>query len=1137
MPGAAHEPPRTSDHASARGAADAHSEASGASPSRPFILRPVATALLMVAIVLAGLVGFKFLPLSALPQVDYPTIQVQTLYPGASPEVMAQTVTAPLERQFGQMAGLSRMSSTSAAGVSIVTLQFGLGLALDVAEQQVQAAINAGGSLLPADLPAPPVYAKVNPADAPVLSLSITSETLPLTEVQNIVNTRLALKISQVNGVGLVSLSGGQRPAVRIQADTRALASYGLGLDALRTAITAANANGAKGSIDGPTRSYSINANDQLLAASDYQNLIIAWRNGAAVRVSDVARVVESAENTQLGAWASIACDADAAPAAALQKRIGDEAASATPGEKSACLGTPGRRLVPAIILNVQRQPGANVIATVDAIKARLPELQAGLPTQMRVDVLSDRTTGIRASVLHVEIELLLAVFMVVLVILAFLHDVRATVIASLAVPISLIGTCGAMYLLGYSLNNLSLMALTIATGFVVDDAIVMIENIARYIEEGESPMHAALKGAKQIGFTIISLTVSLIAVLIPLLFMGDVVGRLFREFAVTLAITILISAVVSLTLVPMMSARWLKAKPHRLTSTDRAPSPPVQIPVAELALPGRRRGGPLGGQRTTRSGERGGFSVRVQRFFDGVIVRYDHALGWVLRRQGATLVVALATLGLTVALYLLIPKGLFPTQDTGQLQARVETAQSVSYARMAALQQAAAQAILHDPDVDTLSSFIGVDAANNTMLHTGRMLINLKKERTGSQSATMERLRQRASAVAGVTLYLQPTQDLTIDAETGPTQFRVSMEGADNATVVQWALRLAARMAQSSGLRNVASDAGAQGTAAFIAVDRDSAARLGLASSTIDDALYSAFGQRIVSTIFTETNQYRVILEALPDAQATPASLGDLPLKTGSGTTTPLSAVARITERPAPLQITHVAQYPATTLGFDTAPGVSLGRAVDEVRQAARDIALPASVSLTFLGAAGAYQASLSSQLWLILAAVVCVYIVLGVLYESYVHPMTILSTLPSAGVGALLALMLSGSDLGVIGIIGIILLIGIVKKNAIMMIDFAIDAERHEGKPPEEAIRQAALLRFRPILMTTLAALFAAVPLMLGFGEGAELRRPLGLAIFGGLIVSQVLTLFTTPVIYLAFDRLGRRWGRKAPAEVAGA
>jgi len=1023
------------------------------SPSRPFILRPVATSLLMVAIVLAGLVGFKFLPLSALPQVDYPTIQVQTLYPGASPEVMAQTVTAPLERQFGQMSGLQRLSSTSAAGVSIVTLQFGLGLTLDVAEQEVQAAINAGGSLLPADLPAPPVYAKVNPADAPVLTLAITSDTLPLTEVQNIVNTRLALKISQVNGVGLVSLSGGQRPAVRIQADTRALASYGLGLDSLRTAITAANANGAKGSIDGPTRSYSINSNDQLVAASDYQRLIIAYRNGAAVRVSDVAQVVDSAENIKLGAWSG---------------------------------------LKPAIILNVQRQPGANVIATVDAIKARLPELQAGLPTALQVDVLSDRTTGIRASVLHVEIELVLAVLLVVLVIFAFLHSLRATVIASLAVPISLVGTCGAMYLLGYSLNNLSLMALTIATGFVVDDAIVMIENIARYIEEGEEPMAAALKGATQIGFTIISLTVSLIAVLIPLLFMGDVVGRLFREFAVTLAITILISAVVSLTLVPMMSARWLTRHPE----------------------------GDVEGGR---------FGQWMQRFFDRVIHHYDRWLGWVLKRQGLTLLVALATLLLTVLLYVLIPKGLFPTQDTGQLQARIETAQSVSYARMAGLQQAAAKAILEDPDVETLSSFIGVDAANNTMLHTGRMLINLKSSRSGSQQETMDRLKERVGKVAGVTLYLQPTQDLTIDAETGPTQFRVSLEGSDNATVVLWANKLAERMRQLEGVRNVASDAGSSGASAYVNVDRDTASRLAVTTSSIDDALYSAFGQRIVSTIFTETNQYRVILEAMPDPLTTPASLGALRLKTGSGSTTPLSAIATIREQPAPLQITRVAQYPATTLGFDTAPGMSLGRAVDEIRQAAKDIGLPGSVTLNFLGAAGAYQASLSNQLWLILAAVICVYIVLGVLYESYIHPLTILSTLPSAGVGALLALMLSGSDLGVIGIIGIILLIGIVKKNAIMMIDFAIDAERNEGKSPQEAIHQAALLRFRPILMTTLAALFAAVPLMLGFGEGAELRQPLGLSIFGGLIVSQMLTLFTTPVIYLGFDRLGRRFGRK--------
>ncbi len=1018
------------------------------SPSRPFILRPVATSLLMLAIVLAGLVGLNFLPLSALPQVDYPTIQVQTLYPGASPEVMAQTVTAPLERQFGQMPGLQRMSSTSAAGVSIVTLQFNLGLALDVAEQQVQAAINAGGSLLPADLPAPPVYAKVNPADAPVLTLAITSPTLPLTEVRNIADTRLALKISQVSGVGLVTLSGGQRPAVRIRADNRALANLGLTLDNVRTTIAQANANAAKGSIDGPTRSYTINSNDQLLTAKDYANLVVAFRAGAPVRLSDVASVVESAENVKLGAWAD---------------------------------------LQPAIVLNVQRQPGANVIATVDAIKQRLPELTAGMPESIHVDVLADRTAGIRSSVHHVEFELVLAVVLVVLVIFAFLHSPRATLIASLAVPISLIGTCGAMYLLGYSLNNLSLMALTIATGFVVDDAIVMIENISRHIEAGMKPMEAALRGAAEIGFTIISLTVSLVAVLIPLLFMGDVIGRLFREFAVTLAITILISAVVSLTLVPMMSARWLQ----------------------------------------THEPERG-LGARVQRAFDRVIAHYDRALAWVLDRQGATLLVALATLVFTVLLYVAIPKGLFPVQDTGQLQVRVEAAQSISYPRMATLQQEVARALLQDPAVASIASFVGVDAANNTMLHTGRMLVNLKPSR-GALQAVMERLRERGQKVAGARLFLQPVQDLTIESETGPTQYRLAVEGSDAATVNEWAGRIVERLRQERRLANVTTDANATGAAMFVDIDRDTAARLGISTNAINEALYSAFGQRIVSTIFTETNQYRVILEARPDAAASPASLGMVQLRTASGEPTPLSAVATITERSAPLQITHVAQYPATTIGFDTAPGASLGAAVDAIRQAAADVALPGAVTMTFLGAAGAYEASLGNQLWLILAAVVCVYIVLGVLYESYVHPLTILSTLPSAGVGALLALWLTGNDLGVIGIIGIILLIGIVKKNAIMMIDFAIDAQRREGRPPLEAIRQAALLRFRPILMTTLAALFAAVPLMVSWGQGAELRRPLGIAIFGGLVLSQLLTLFTTPVIYLAFDRLGRRWGRR--------
>jgi multidrug efflux pump len=997
------------------------------SPSRPFIQRPVATALLMLAIVLTGLVGFRLLPLSALPEVDYPTIQVQTLYPGASPEVMSRTVSAPLERQLGQMSGLDRMSSTSAAGVSIVTLQFQLGLSLDVAEQEVQAAINASSALLPADLPAPPIYAKVNPADTPVMSLAITSKELPLTEVQNIVNTRLAQKISQVSGVGLVSLEGGQKPAMRIQANTQALAANGITLSSLRTAISNANSNSAKGSFDGPKRSYSINSNDQLLTTDDYMNLVVAWKGSAPVLMKDVARVVASAENDRLAAWV-------------------DE--------------------TPAIILNVQRQPGANVIATVDAIKQRLPELTASLPASVEVKVLTDRTTGIRASVEHVQMELALAVVMVVLVIFFFLHSLRATVIASLAVPISLIGSCGAMYLLGYSLNNLSLMALTIATGFVVDDAII-------------------------------SLTVSLIAVLIPLLFMGDIVGRLFREFAVTLAITILISAVVSLTLVPMMSARWLK-------------------------------------QEDTSAHTRG-WAASVQRGFDKVIHHYDRGLHWVFRHQALTLVVAVATVVLTGLLYLAIPKGLFPTQDTGQLQAQIEAAQEVSFARMSNLQQQAVSAILQDKDVASVSSVVGVDAANNTMLNTGSLSINLTRPHD-AQDAVMQRLRERVSQVAGVRIFLQPSQDLTIDSQTGPTEYRLSIGGVNTDQVNDWTQKLVSQLQNVAEVRNATSDAGRKGLSAYVNVDRDTASRLGISASSIDDSLYSAFGQRIVSTIFTETNQYRVILEAQQDQLNSVQTLGNLAISASSTGATPLSAIANIEEQLAPLQVTRVSQYPAATLGFDTAPGVSLGHAVDAIKQAAKDIGMPASLTMEFLGAAAAYQNSLTSQLVLILAALVCVYIVLGVLYESYVHPMTILSTLPSAGVGALLALMISGNDLGVIGIIGIILLIGIVKKNAIMMIDFAIDAERNQGMGPQEAIHQAALLRFRPILMTTLAALFAALPLMFGWGEGAELRRPLGLAIFGGLMLSQLLTLFTTPVIYLVFDRLGARLGRRQAGHAGG-
>ena len=1018
------------------------------SPSRPFIQRPVATSLLMAAILLAGLAAFRFLPLSALPEVDYPTIQVQTFYPGASPEVMASTVTAPLERQFGEMTDLNRLSSVSSGGASVITLQFNLDLGLDVAEQEVQAAINAANNLLPTDLPAPPIYAKVNPADAPVMTLAVTSDTLPMTQVQDMADQRLAQKISQMPGVGLVSLSGGQRPAMRIQVNPLALAAQGLTMEQLRTAIGSANANAAKGTFDGPTRAFSINSNDQLTSAPEYMNLIVAYRNGAPIRIKDVATAVEAPENTRLGAWMNT---------------------------------------TPAIVLNVQRQPGANVIGTVDRIKAELPGLEATLPAGVRTTLVTDRTSGIRASVHDVEFELLLAVALVVLVIFLFLRSVPATFIASVAVPLSLVGTFGVMYLLGFSLNNLTLMALTIATGFVVDDAIVMIENISRYIEAGEPPMQAALKGAQQIGFTIVSLTVSLIAVLIPLLFMGDVVGRLFRQFAITLAVTIVISAVVSLTLTPMLAARWLKTH-------DKA--------------------------QDSRIGK------RAQAIFDDVLNRYDRALQWVLDRQGLTLIVATATVALTVLLYILIPKGLFPVQDTGLVQAVVETSQEVSYGRMGAIQQQLAGELLKDPDVVSMTGFIGVDGTN-TSLNQGRLLINLKPkgDRSASQTAILDRLRQRAQSVAGVTLYLLPVQDLTIDATAGRTQYQFSLEGADQAEVNDWANRITARLSTLHQLRNVAADVQDQGLSAYVDINRDTAARLGVTPATVDETLYDAFGQRIISTIFTQSNQYRVILEADPKLMQSAEGLQRLYMQSQAGKAIPLGAFASVRQQASPLQVSRVAQFPAANIGFDLAPGVSLGEGVSAIKHAEKGLEVPDSLTTTFLGAANAFQTSLNNEVWLILAAIITVYIVLGVLYESYIHPITILSTLPSAGVGALLALMIAGQDLGVVGIIGIILLIGIVKKNAIMMIDFALDAERIEGKSPREAIHQAALLRFRPILMTTLSALFGALPLMLGWGVGSELRHPLGISIVGGLIVSQALTLFTTPVIYLQFDKLAAR------------
>jgi len=1020
-------------------------------PSRPFILRPVATSLFMLAILLSGVVAYRVLPISALPQVDYPTIQVTTLYPGASPDVMTSSVTAPLERQLGQMPGLNQMSSTSSGGASVITLQFSLDLSLDIAEQEVQAAINASGTFLPTDLPMPPIYSKVNPADAPILTLAVTSGTLTLPKLQNLVDTRVAQKISQLPGVGLVSIAGGQRPAVRIQANPRALAAYGLSLEDLRLAIGAANVNQAKGSFDGPARASTIDANDQLRSADEYRNLIIAWKAGRPIRLTDVAEAVDDAENVRLAAWAN----------------------------RSA-----------AVLVNIQRQPGSNVIEVVDRVKKLLPQLQAALPGSTDVALLSDRTTTIRASVHDVKIELALAVALVVLVIFLFLRSAAATAIPSVAVPLSLVGTFGVMYLAGFSINNLTLMALTIASGFVVDDAIVVIENIARYIEEGDPPLEAALKGSAQIGFTIISLTFSLIAVLIPLLFMGDVVGRLFREFAITLAVSILISAVVSLTLTPMMCARILKAKAEQPAEAGR-------------------------GALLRASGE----------LFERVIARYARALDWVLERQRATLWVALGTLLLTVLLYVVIPKGFFPVQDTGLVQGISEAPQSISFPAMAERQQALAAALLEDPAVENLSSFIGVDGVNTT-LNSGRMLINLKplgdRERAGE---VIRRLQQRAAAVGGITLYMQPVQDLTIEDRVSRTQYQMTVEDADPDQLVEWVPRLVERLRRLPELEGVASDLQNEGLQAYVEIDRATASRLGVTPGAIDNALYNAFGQRLISTIFTQVSQYRVVLEAGPEFRKGPAALEDIYVSSSTGEQVKLSAVARVTEKHTALVVNHLGQFPAATISFNLARGASLGDAVRAIRAAEQELALPLSVQTRFQGAALAFQASLTNTLLLILAAIVTMYIVLGVLYESYIHPVTILSTLPSAGVGALLALMVSGNDLGIIAIIGIILLIGIVKKNAIMMIDFALDAERREGKPPLEAIRQACLLRFRPIMMTTMAALLAALPLMLGTGVGSELRHPLGITMVGGLLVSQVLTLFTTPVIYLWFDRLARR------------